>query len=689
MNQPGNPYVIGTPLRSEQSFFGRQEILDWIVGNLRSPSVPSLVLFGRRGIGKTCLLRQLERVLPADAFLAVYFDLRGWTANPLGPVLAGLAGAIARRANLQPPGAHLYDDRGRFFLQALLPRFRAVALRGSRRLVLLLDEFEVLSETAEAALPEVTAVKALYPFLQDLVGEGSPLAPVFATGRRVDDLTLDLDTAFNSTMVQEVGCLDWESAAALTRQAEANGTLRFSDLAVSRILGFTNCHPYWTQLLCQRIWERAYAENPAEVPLIDTLLVEDAVPDALAGGGGALAWCWDGLSRAEKVYAAALAEMVGEGETVPVDRIVRTIAQRAAQLYAPEVELAAQHLVVRRVLKESGEWGGGEGYGFAAEFFRLWVRQNWPLESVAGDLGCIDPSSERSFEIATEYFGKWEWEQAIRHFREALEANPSHARARRYLGEALLELGQIDDAVAELRQAHALDADEAELSLARALAAQAQVREGKTSPAQVQAAVQGAGVQGATVPGAVAFSSDRAAPAVSSQGAAILVDGAGSAPVSRTGAVYSDVTRWLAQVREALGGARIGEALRLVSPVVALPAVSAVVLYVIGVSLVRGMSDVAWLPILFDPSTFYRFGLISAVLGLIPGVRFSYEFIRHPVLNLELVYLSFSRYAFPFLAVVLVYVVLVLSAWILQISVPEEEWEGFRIFFNWIRRLWE
>jgi hypothetical protein len=80
---------------------------------------------------------------------------------------------------------------------------------------------------------------------------------------------------------------------------------------------------------------------------------------------------------------------------------------------------------------------------------------------------------------------------------------------------------------------------------------------------------------------------------------------------------------------------------------------------------------------------------MSAALGLVPGLWFSYEFIKRPVFNLELVYLSFSRYGSPFLVVVLVYVVLVLLAWISQTSVPEEEWEGFQIVFGWIRRLWE
>ena len=119
------------------------------------------------------------------------------------------------------------------------------------------------------------------------------------------------------------------------------------------------------------------------------------------------------------------------------------------------------------------------------------------------------------------------------------------------------------------------------------------------------------------------------------------------------------------------------------------PVLSVLVFYGIGMSLARGMSALAWMPPLFDASTFYRFGLVSAILGVFPGIRFSYECIKRPVFSLELVYVSLYRFAFPFLAVLLIYGVLVLSTWISQVSVSEDEWEGFRIFFSWLRRLWE
>ena len=57
-----------------------------------------------------------------------------------------------------------------------------------------------------------------------------------------------------------------------------------------------------------------------------------------------------------------------------------------------------------------------------------------------------------------------------------MDKNSSHFRARLYLGEALLELGQVAEAVTELELAYKMDQDEASLAWSRALVSQAQLQ---------------------------------------------------------------------------------------------------------------------------------------------------------------------------------------------------------------------
>ncbi len=595
MDRLVNPYLSGAPQREERAFFGRRDTLDWAAQALRDPGVSALFLFGQRCIGKTSLLLRLERILPGDAFLPVYFDLQGQVARPLKQVLAGLAGALAGRAGLQPPGSNLFDgdQQGDFFRHTFLPRFCAVALGENRRLVFLLDEFEALDEADDMKLPETAAGKALFPFLREVGAGDSRTAFVFAAGRQARNL--GLAAAFDDPLVREVRGLDWESAGELVRQAEFDGTLQFSALAVSHVLSFSNGHPYLTQLLCQQIWERAYADSPTELPLIDTLAVEQAVPGALEIGGRALAWLWDGLAPAEKIYAAALAEIASAGDAISPDGVCRAIAERAAWLHKPEVEVAPVSLGKRWLLEQAGR----QEYGFAVELFRLWVYQNKPLRVVEDEVGWKAPPAE-------------------------------------------LE----DDAPSVRSPAPLFLTDEQVLP---------------------------------EPPGAASLD-------------VFLIeqeDDPEEAPEDAARTVFLDVAQWTKWVGGAFGEGRFVGALRLVIPVIVTPVLSAIVFYAIGVSLARVMSLVAWMPDLFDVSTFYRFGLISAVLGAFAGLQFSREFVRRPVFDLELVYLSLYRFSLPFLAVILIYGLLALLSWVSQVTVSEDEWEGFRIFFGWLRRLWE
>ena len=143
------------------------------------------------------------------------------------------------------------------------------------------------------------------------------------------------------------------------------------------------------------------------------------------------------------------------------------------------------------------------------------------------------------------------------------------------------------------------------------------------------------------------------------------------------------------RVQKAFGERRLVEVLRLLLPVLVIPMLSALVFYGTGVSLAGVMNSVAWMPPLFDASTFYRFGLVSAILGLFPGLWFSYEFIKQPAFSLELVYHSLFRVVYPFVAVILIYGLLALLGGFSQVSVSEDEWEGFQIFFGWLQKLFK
>ena len=156
-----NPYIAGNPIRQEYGFWGRQDVLNWVASEFSNPSTNALVILGQRRIGKTSLLLQLQNTLPEKKFISAYFDLMNQATRPLGAVLADLADNIAEKANITIPSPSDFDNLGRYFMKVFLPQLYK-ELRENVRPVFLLDEFDVLDQSAEAGLPDIAAAKSLF-----------------------------------------------------------------------------------------------------------------------------------------------------------------------------------------------------------------------------------------------------------------------------------------------------------------------------------------------------------------------------------------------------------------------------------------------------------------------------------------------------------------------------------------------
>ncbi len=482
-----NPYVVGNAVFAPGKFFDRTDILEWVADTLHGTHHNSLVLIGQRRIGKTSLLRRLQQVLPTDGYRPVYFDLLDEGRRPLGEVLVDLAEDITSQLGLadlaedianqlgQNPPPHLFDDQGRFFSRDFVPRVLN-RLGEDSRLVVLFDEFEVVDPQDESELPENSAARKLQPFLRRLLVREPRVAFVFATGRSTEDLTVNIKATFRTSLRREVWVLDEPSAKELIRQAEVEGTLRFTGEGIERILSLSNCHPYLTQLLCYCIWVLSYKGVPEGQlpPPVGRREVELAVELAIETGGGALDWIWEGLSPAEKIYASALAGVSREGGALAADRIIASIEQHAPRRRDSEVVKASTDLVKRRVLKEPDD----EHFAFEFELFRRWVRLEKPLRAVEGELDKLRPEAEELFLLGVRLLRKKSSDQPIdreqlrrarEYFRSALAIHPEHFKAWSELGQVYLELGARQPALDALEEAYGLNPREARLSLVNVL----------------------------------------------------------------------------------------------------------------------------------------------------------------------------------------------------------------------------
>ncbi len=481
---PINPYIAGNPIKDERAFFGRQDVFDWVSKELRNLGTNALVLFGQRRIGKTSLLLQLKRNLPSDDYLTVYFDLQDTSALPLGRLLANLADAVVERANLQLPPKTKFDNNGNSFQQQFVP-WILEQIGKNKRLVFLLDEFDVLDGTKAAELPPRSASKSLLPFLRSLMNNEPRLAFVFVLGRHPADLRADFSATFKASLSFQLWVLDQLSAIQLIHLADRNDTLRYESSAVDRILQLTNRHPYLTQLFCQRLWEYAHTTPTIEIPHVSVKDVNAIILQVIETGSNALDWLWRGLQPAERIYAAALAE-VSENQFVTDKQVRALLSIFSARLPIREVELAPSDLVQRRVIEVLDDrFASEKTYRFAIELFRLWVKENQPLSRVKDDLDRVDEIADQLFNVAYSYYQKNEWQSAYDNFDKALQRNPRHFKATLYLGETWFELGHLSKAMEAFQKAYILDPQAARQPLARAWlqTAEHRLQEGDTDSA--------------------------------------------------------------------------------------------------------------------------------------------------------------------------------------------------------------
>ena len=469
---PTNPYIAGRAVGQARGFCGREDILRLIETRLRTPEQSAVVLYGQRRIGKTSILLQLQRRLPAPPFVPVYFDLMDRARQHLGQVLADIAAALAEAAAMPPPDAARFDDRGRYFRKEFLPALYA-ALGPGRNPVLLLDEFDVLDMAVSDQATETAAARTFFPYLRQLL-EGEPrLKFVFVVGRRVEDLSIIVKSLFKTTTSQRVSVLEGDTARGLVRTAHRQGTLGMAQPVVERILALTAGHPYLTQLVCQILWDTAYAANPKSPPTIQHVeQVEAAAERALEAGQNIFEWIWDGLPPAERVIFAAIAGATDERTVIGEEQLTQLLQSQGVRILTRDLELAPRTLVEWEMLRQADG-----GYRFFIELMRRWVAERKPLPRVRDELDRIVPLADNLYRSADAFYRQGDTENALSQLRQALRVNENHLKARLLLGQVLLERKEPVEAVKELEEAYKYDDAAARYPLLRALLVLAEAHE--------------------------------------------------------------------------------------------------------------------------------------------------------------------------------------------------------------------
>jgi len=439
-----NPYIVGRPIYDQESFFGRRKLFRFIEDNLKQ-NTQVVLLHGQRRIGKSSVLMQIPNFVGLGEFVFIYFDLHDKTRLPLDSILQNLASTIADKLNI-PQSESLSLNYKTVFSDEFLPQVIEVLKEQKRKMVWLLDEFDVLNDQT----PD-SPVESFFPYLETLIGQYNNLFIIPVVGRRVEDLT-NLKSLFRQAVNQEIGLLEKSDAKALITEPAAH-YLNYDSQAIDAILELSSGHPYFTQVICNALFLQAEEEDKSEITCDDvTKIVDDAIETAEGG----LAWFRDGLPIPERVVfsAVAQAEKMAEKKNNSVTEEPLKLLREYGVIITEALNKAPENLVQWEFLErvENSEFH----YKIKVKLVRYWLVKRYPLRQAIWDLEKVDLDACRLFELAEDIAENRNLSSSDI-YEQITKLNPNHFTALFKLAEDYLDTKNYQQALEKYNRAYKVD----------------------------------------------------------------------------------------------------------------------------------------------------------------------------------------------------------------------------------------
>ncbi len=245
-------------------------------------------------------------------------------------------------------------------------------------MLLVLDEFEALeSLVSDGILPST-----LFTYLRHLMQHGSGLGFVFAGTRRLEEMTSDYwSILFNIALYRQIGFLDRDAALHLIAEPVAPH-LVYDDLALDKILRVTAGHPYFLQLVCYTLVNRANAQRTGYVTIND---VNATLEEMLRLGEAHFAYIWQRSSATERALLVAVAHMMDRELPFRPSDLQQYLADVGIHLSPAEVTAALGRLVERDIMREVNTEATTQ-YELRIGLVGLWTAQNKSLSKLYEEL---------------------------------------------------------------------------------------------------------------------------------------------------------------------------------------------------------------------------------------------------------------------------------------------------------------
>lgn len=377
LRRPVDQYVYdgysGLPVTGT-IFRGRADIIKRIEEHWSADrNISALILYGQRRIGKTSILYDMARRIESNILL-VYVSMQDVGAvSHTGQLLFGFALKIHHSVKkISRPSETDYTDigAGSTAFKVLLDKL-APSMTGQKRLVLAIDEFEVIEER----IKEKRIDADILPYLRSLIQEYNWFGVIFAGLHTLEEMGRDYQSAFyGQAEYIRVSFLKKEDAFDLIAYPKPPRiALEYSQGLLDELYRLTAGQPYLIQRLCWELvnlWNNRFHQEEVKTPR--TLSVED-LPDVTTleffkSAEYYFDGVWSNITEEERILMRIIAKRQ-EG-TWTLDELAETAKTNPSlekfSTLKETLELLKRHDVI---LEESGS------VRFAAELMRRWVAE--------------------------------------------------------------------------------------------------------------------------------------------------------------------------------------------------------------------------------------------------------------------------------------------------------------------------
>ncbi len=358
-----NPFVYGK-IVGKENFANRRKELELVKNAILSGQ--NVIIYSPRRYGKSSLVYNAIQELDV---VSIWIDcygiiskkelaekiatevVRNWKAKKIVEVIKGLFRNVRPKIRLSEDVEVEFslEEEDKAFEESLeLPQ--KLAKRLKKRVVVVFDEFQEVAELEEDVLPKMRATfqrhtDVCYVFVGSKRGM---MEKIFRS---------TLSPFYNFGMHVTLNKIPREEFKEFIRKKFENSGIKINDDAIDKILDVTECHPYYTQMICHRLWFNAFVGNKSVsvddvVRTIEEIIHEEA---------DAYVTIWDELTLSQRKVLVALSK----GET---DLYSAEFLQKYGFKRASNVQVAVKGLLRKEIINKVKD-----KYVVSDPFFKLWI----------------------------------------------------------------------------------------------------------------------------------------------------------------------------------------------------------------------------------------------------------------------------------------------------------------------------